>query len=214
MGSVETVSGFPDVAQEVFMIGTSLLWSTPVEFVTSAYLDAFLECGAVSLQCDNPDVSRAVFAFLNELLTMVVPRGRASARSGAQRDDSLSSQIAPPVLAAMNTRAPLIVDALVTGLAGALPLSYCGEVAGVLRRMRRLDAEGTCAAMVGVLQSRLPNLDASHKEALVTALGDLNDNLFHACDAFATACRRRKRWIVSTLCVCMFDIIVIFDCFS
>jgi hypothetical protein len=219
MGNAELLNGFPDVAQEVFMIGTSLLWSTPVPFVTSAYLGAYLERAIVALQCDNPDVARSVFAFLSELLTMAVPRGRSSSRITAEHantdDDSelvRQQQIVPAVREALAGSCAPLIDALLTGLAGALPLRFVTEVAGTLRRLRRLDAAAASSALVSLLQTRLPNLDNSHKEALATAMQNSNDNLFHACDAFATACRRRKRWIVSPLWCnthCLSDIYLI-----
>ena len=119
----------------------------------------------------------------------------ASASASAAADHSAAIATAATVAPVVGQHLTSLLDALVSALAGGLPVRYTREVATLLRRLRRLDAGATQQALVGVLQARLPNLAPAAKTAFAEAFASESVDLSSACDEFAGACRRRKRWI-------------------
>jgi transportin-3 len=196
MQSVEAMQAFPDIVTENFLLALALLWSSPLPFAQSQLADAFVGAGVVGLLCENPSVTHAVATFFRELLVVAVPPSpNLSARAAATIDMALAQQLSSALMAALGRHVPALFGAIVKGLAGSLPLSHCHSIAQILRRLRRLDPNATHAALVTVLQNSLSNLDASHKDAFATAYLHADGELFDACEAFAHACRQRKRWM-------------------
>jgi hypothetical protein len=196
MQSVEAMQAFPDIVTENFLLALALLWSSPLPFAQSPLADAFVGAGVVGLLCENPSVAHAVSTFFKELLVVAVPPSpNLSARAAATIDMALAQQLSAALMAALGRHVPALFGAIVKGLAGSLPLSHCHSIAQILRRLRRLDPNATHAALVTVLQNSLSNLDASYKDAFATAYLHADGELFDACEAFAHACRQRKRWL-------------------
>lgn len=196
MQSVEAMQTFPDIVSENFLLALALLWSSPLQFAQSQLADAFVGAGVTGLLCENPSVTHAVTAFFKELLIVAVPPSpNLSARAAATIDMALAHQLSSALMEALSRHVPALFAAIVKGLAGALPLSHCHSIAQILRRLRRLDPNATHAALVGVLQNSLSNLDASHKDAFATAFLHGEGEMFEACEQFAHACRQRKRWM-------------------
>jgi transportin-3 len=195
MRSVNAMQAFPDVVCETFILALALLWSSPLPFASSALADMFVQAGVEGLMCENPAVSRHVTSFFMELLIVAVPPNHLGTRAAQTIDVQLAQALSASLMQTLGRHVPALLTALVKGLAGLLPMSHCHQIAAIMRRLRRLDPTATHEALRAILASSLSNLDAAHKEAFSTSFLHAEDRMFDACEAFAHACRQRKRWM-------------------
>lgn len=115
--SLESFAERPDVVEEYFYLLSRVIQYCPGPLLAAEGVDTFIQAGVTGLQLQHKDAQKGILSFFENLVD--VPRR--------------NKELEGPARAIIGKWSPSIVQAIVRGLAGEIPLYAIGEGEGSIR---------------------------------------------------------------------------------